>query len=176
MTSVDRNVLKIARFLSTFVRGFISVMIFGSLVAVGAVYKRSFLDTLGAWLRFGVVVGVIYAYGTYLDFSKRQMERGLPSWAADRVAQSIAPWVFFETLVMFGLVVPVGGYISGLLYVVCGFPAFIVAITVASTVDGLFRGWIYSRIGLPEKPGFIYIKIAERIVKSREKAKPQPSS
>ncbi|WP_297536553.1 hypothetical protein [Thermococcus sp.] len=174
--TLERNVLKIARFLSTFVRGFVSVLIFGSLVAVEAVYKSDFWHLLGSWLKFGIIFGVLYAHGTYLEFSKKNVERGLPSWAAERVAQSLIPWILLDSIVMFGVVIPVGGYISGLLYVACGFPAFIVAITVASTVDGLFRGWIYSRIGLPEKPGFIYIKIAGRIVKSREKAKSQPSS
>ncbi|WP_457751255.1 hypothetical protein [Thermococcus sp.] len=161
----ERKVLGVARFLSTFVRGFVSVLIFGSLVAVGAVYKSDFWHLLGSWLKFGIVFGVLYAHGTYLEFSKKNVEKGLPAWAAERVAQSLIPWILLDSIVMFGAVIPVGGYLSGILYVSHGFPGFTVAITAVAVSDGIFRGWMYSKIGLPEKPGFIYIKLAERILK-----------
>lgn len=169
---MNRNAMKLARFFSTCVRGLIVTFALSGFVALSAHYGASLGDILMPWFKAGVIFGIAYAYLTYLEFSKEKVRKGMSSWAADRLAWSLAPWLLLDSLVTFGIMIPFGGYAGGLLYNEYGITPGLLELALISVLSGAFRGLIYARIGLPKKPGFLYLRLAEKLAGST----PNPSS
>ncbi|WP_297419110.1 hypothetical protein, partial [Thermococcus sp.] len=99
----------------------------------------------------------------YLEFASNKAEKGLSPWAAERVAQSLAPWLGLDLALLFGIIIPLSGYLAGIAYNSHGLFLSLLVLVSASTFAGIVRGLIYARIGLPEKPGFPYLRLAEKL-------------
>ncbi len=153
-----------ARFLSTCVRGFAVTFALSGFVALSVHYGASLSEVLVSWFRVGILFGIAYAYITYLEVTRRKLKEGMLSWAADRLAWSLAPWLLLDSLVVFGVVIPFGGYAVGSLYNKYGVVPSLLGLALVSLLSGAFRGLIYARIGLPEKPSSLYLRTAEKIV------------
>ncbi len=167
---MNRDAMKLARFFSTFFRGFIVAFALSGFVALNTHYGESSGEILAAWFKAGIIFGIAYAYITYLEFNTGKVKKGIPSWAAGRLAQSLAPWLFLDSVMLFGIMIPSGGYIGGVIYNKYGLSLSILELTLVSVLSGAFRGLIYAHIGLPEMPWFVYRRIAEKIVRESSRS------
>ena len=158
-----RSAVTMARFFSMCTRGFVVTFVLSGFVALGVHYGAGLSEVLVPWFRVGVLFGIAYAYITYLEFSREKAKKGMSSWAADRLAWSLAPWLLLDSLVVFGVMIPFGGYAGGSLYNKYGIILSLLEMTLVSFLSGVFRGLIYARIGLPEKPGFLCLRLAEKL-------------
>jgi hypothetical protein len=155
--------VKMARFFSAFFRGFTVTSILSAFVALNVHYGAGLGEVLIPWFKVGVILGIAYAYITYLEFTTNKTKKGLSPWAAERVAQFLAPWLFLDLVLLFGIAIPFGGYIVGITYNGYGLLSSLLVMVSVSAFAGIVRGLIYARIGLPENPWFVYLKIAEKL-------------
>ena len=160
---MNREAIRLARFFSTFFRGFIVTFALSGFVALSVHYGAGLSEVLVPWFRVGIIFGIAYAYITYLEFSRGKTTEGMSPWAADRLAWSLAPWLLLDSLMVFGVMIPFGGYAGGLLYNKYGTVPSLLELALVSFLSGAFRGFVYARIGLPEKPGFLYLRLAEKL-------------
>ena len=109
---MNGEAIRLARFFSAFFRGFIVTLALSAFVALNTHYGAGLGEVLIPWFKVGVILGIAYAYITYLEFASNKAKKGLSPWAAERVAQSLAPWLVLDLALLFGIIIPLGGYLA----------------------------------------------------------------